>query len=203
MSATGVDQLNAKWEALSERFNLLQDVPSNQATVINAAISEWQDWYWGSYGAWPDEDLINWQERYLKAAALLDAVAKQTVTVSTVQQTSAYTAPGVAGNVYGGELPPLLVTAPVYRAPAAVVYQEQPITDYSAATEAPRYTLDMGPAVASWGAPEASSLTTYDIEPGTSAWVPTVIGGRPTRAGLAALVVSVAAAVLGKKQGWL
>lgn len=195
------ETLNTKWDALSERFNLLKSVPADSARTINAAISQWQDWYWGRYGDWPPNELIGWQEKYLKAAALLDAVAAKTVAVASVKQTDDYIAP--SGKVT--TLPPLLVTArapePVYVAPAPVIYEEQPYESSSA--PATPYTLDLGPTVGSWGTPEQRALTTYDVDPGTTGWTPTPVGGRTTRAGLAALVVSVAATIAAKRYGWI
>lgn len=104
MAVTGAELLNEKWEALSDRFNLLKSVPRDQADLINAAISDWQDFYWDKFEAWGD--LTRWQDLYVKTARLLDGVAAKTVTVKTVQQTDAYSPPKRVAVV----LPPLLVT---------------------------------------------------------------------------------------------
>jgi len=184
MSVTGAELLNEKWDALSSRFDLLKSVPKDHAALINAAISDWQDWYWDHYENWSAEALLTWQDRYVKAARLLDAVAKKTVTVKTVKQTDAYTPP----KKVAVKLPPLLVTAAPPTPP-------KPLPAF-----VPVASLD----VSSWGQDIAApSGNIYSRDPGTVGWTPDN-GTLPlSRGGLWALLGTLGAGVWLKRQGIL
>lgn len=198
MSATGAELLNDKWDALSQRFDLLKTVPRDQAQLINAAISDWQDWYWDKYESWPSTELLAWQDRYVKTARLLDAVAKKTVVVSDVTKTDDYHAP--TGKVT--TLPPLLITArpPRYVPPPPIVYEEKPYLPPPRVTA----TARMGSVDTSgWGKTDWGQFQTYSRDPGTVGWTPGDMNVSLNRTGLAALLAGVTAAIIGKKQGWL
>lgn len=198
MSATGAELLNDKWDALSQRFDLLKTVPRDQAQLINAAISDWQDWYWDKYESWPSTELLAWQDRYVKTARLLDAVAKKTVVVSDVTKTDDYHAP--TGKVT--TLPPLLITArpPRYVPPPPIVYEEKPYLPPPRVTA----TARMGSVDTSgWGKTDWGTFQTYSRDPGTVGWTPGDMNVSLNRTGLAALLAGVTAAIIGKKQGWL
>lgn len=177
----GAEQLNEKWEALSDRFNLLKSVPKAEARVINAAIAQWQDWYWGQFEAWPSDELLDWQDRYVKTARLLDSAAKKTVVVKTVQQTDSYRPP----KPIPIKLPPLLVTARPPKPPPELV-------DLDAVD------------VSDWGKTKWGDMSAYDYDPGGSGFVlPTDTGVSLDRKGLWALMAAVGAAIWGKTTGWL
>jgi len=199
MSATGAELLNDKWDALSQRFDLLKTVPRDQAQLINAAISDWQDWYWDKYEAWPSTELLAWQDRYVKTARLLDAVAAKTVVVSDVTKTDDYRAP--TGKVT--TLPPLLITAkppPRYVPPPPIVYEEAPYLPPPRITA----TASMGGVDTSgWGKTDWGTFSAYSRDPGTVGWTPGDTNVRLNRTGLGALLAGVTAAIIGKKQGWL
>lgn len=207
MSVTGAEQLNEKFDALSARFDLLKSVPKDQAALINAAISDWQDFYWAKYGSWPSEQMLHWQDVYVKTASLLDAVAARTVVVSTPQKTDDYRAPQPVAI----QLPPLLVTAkppPVpppapYIAPAPVLYNEQPV----ALAPVTQRFADVGTVdVSGWSSlpltrSDKDSIT-YDLTP--HGWdPPRVYGARGSNAGLAVAMGAAVLAIMGKRYGWL
>ena len=180
MGVAGAELLNEKWEALSDRFNLLKSIPRDQERVINAAIAQWQDWYWDKYESWPSAELVEWQDRYVKTARLLVAVAKKTVVVKTVQQTDSYQPPKPVPI----KLPPLLVTAKPPAPPPKM---------------AGIGTVD----VSGWGKSkwEAPKLAALDM--GEGFVMPTDTGVSLDRKGLWALMAGVGAAIWGKRAGWL
>lgn len=53
-----IDQLNDAYEALSDRLNLVgEGVSASVVNASNAAIADWQDWYWGNYEEWDLSEL--------------------------------------------------------------------------------------------------------------------------------------------------
>lgn len=193
------EQLNEKWEALSERFDLLKSVPKTEGALVNKAISDWQDFYWSHFDAWGN--LITWQDRYLKTARLVDALAKKTVTVASVSQTDGYQPPKPAK-----WLPPLVITAPrpptpTYRAPAPVLYSESPAPP---PRESTRFASVGSVDVSGWGGPVArSSEIDFSLPEPTAAWEARLGPTKLNRTGLLAAIVSVGTAIWGKKEGWL
>lgn len=179
MSA-GAELLNEKWDALSDRFNLLKSVPKDQARVINAAISQWQDWYWGKYESWPSAELQDWQDRYVKTARLLDAAAKKTVVVKSVKQVDTYQPP----KPVPVKLPPLLITA-------------------KPPTPPPKLkgigTVD----VSAWEKTDWQTPNLAKLDMGEGFVLPTDTGVSLDRVGLWALMGAVGVAVWGKRSGWL
>ena len=203
-SATGAELLNAKWDQLGERFDRLKSIPEREMKLIRAALSDWQDWYWGNYESWDSVGLQEWQATYVKTAALVDAVAKKTVIVADVTQTDDYHAP--TGPVV--HLPPLLITArpppppPPYVPPPPVTYQEGPL-----ASERSRYVpIDMSGAavdVSDWERMNLPGYVSYARTGGTAWDAPALSVTKPGRGGLIALVVAIGAGIWAKRSGVL
>lgn len=181
MAVAGAELLNEKWEALSDRFNLLKSVPPSEARVINSAIAGWQDFYWEKFEAWPSDELLAWQDRYVQTARVLDAAAKRTTVVKTVQQTDAYSPP----KKVAVRLPPLLVTAPV----------PKPLPDF----------VEVGPVdVGGWANGTDVTGPVYSRGAIAPAWEAPVFAEKPlNRTGLWALVASVGVFAWLKRRGVL
>lgn len=202
-SVTGASLLNDKFDALSQRFDLLKTVPKEQAQLINASISDWQDWYWGNLDNWPADELMHWQDVYVKTARLLDEVASHTVMVSDVTQTDDYRPP--TGKVI--HLPPLLVTArpppapPPYVAPPPVLYEERPLAPVSPRSQVqltPMGTVD----VSGWSNMELPTLVRANL-PESHPWSPDFTERPNAKGGLIALVLAIGFGTVAKRQGWL
>jgi hypothetical protein len=73
--ATSPDTLNAAFELLGDRLNRVGDTADDTArgllSAVNAAISDWQDWYWGNLDQWPLSQLPAWEARYHTALSQL------------------------------------------------------------------------------------------------------------------------------------
>ena len=202
MSA-GAELLNDKFDQLSQRFDLLYEVDKDKGKLVNAAISDWQDWFWENHGNWPAQELLTWQDRYVKTAALVDALATQTVTVSKVEETKDYDPP--KKKVI--HLPPLLITArpppPPYVPPPPIVYEE---TGGPTGPAPARVRLQgMGSVdVSEWDRMNKPEFVAYSRDPGTKGWEqPLLTVTKAGRGGLIALTVGIVTAIVGKKQGWL
>lgn len=201
--STGAELLNDKFDQLSARFDLLYEVPREQGQLVNAAISDWQDWFWEKHGNWPSQELLTWQDRYVKTAALVDALSRQTKTVSDPTKVKDYSAP--KGPVI--HLPPLLITArpppPPYVPPPPIVYEETP----GGTGPAPaRVRLQgMGAVdVSEWDRMNLPEFVAYSRDPGTEGWEqPLLTITKNGKGGLIALTVGIVTAIIGKKQGWL
>lgn len=197
------DILNDKWELISGRFDRLKSVPKESARVLNASIAAWQDVYWSEQG--PPSDLVPWQERYLKAAALLDSLAKNTVYVSDYTQTDDYGGPAKGPVVH---LPPLLVTAraprpqPAYVAPRPIIYNEEPYIPHVrvAAAFAPVGTVD----VSAWDKFENPDVTIFERAANPSEWGGYAASVRPAgKGGLIAAMVAIMGTMYANKAGLL
>ena len=116
---SALDQLNVKWDAASDRFNLLTDVAPGPEREINGNIADWQDFYWGE--ARSPGDLLAWEGKYMRTAALLDRASRATTVAKSVEQTSYYKPP-----VKSVRLPPLLITAAPPRPPAYLLPPPRP-----------------------------------------------------------------------------
>lgn len=202
-SVTGATLLNDKWDQLGARFDLLYDVPIDQARLVNAAISDWQDWYWEKYENWPSTELLTWQDRYVKTAALVDALSRQTKTVSRVEETKGYKKP--TGPVV--HLPPLLITArpppPPYVPPPPIVY-ESPSGQTGPAPARVRLTGMDAVDVSDWERMNLPEYVAYSRDPGTQGWsYQGAAVGKADKTGLVALVVAIGAGIWAKYKGVL
>jgi hypothetical protein len=180
MSVAGAELLNDKWEALSDRFNLLKSVPKAEGRLINAAIAQWQDWYWDKYESWPSTQLLGWQDRYVKTARLLDALAVKTVVVKSVKQTDSYQAPKPVAI----KLPPLLITA-------------------KPPTPPPKLASMAAVDTSGWASTDYGAVKPWELDTGGGFVLPTDTGVAMDRKGLWAVMAAVGAAIWGKRSGWL
>lgn len=69
------DELDAAIMELGERYDAVasQDLGSADQRMLQAFLSDWQDWYWGNLDAWPVTELAQWNTMYGQA---LDAVGR-------------------------------------------------------------------------------------------------------------------------------
>lgn len=100
--ATAAEDLNAKWDTLSSTLNTYPQLDKKTTSVLNAAIAQWQDWFYNdeNYGKWGDTH--TWLDKYNSAAKLLKKAIKGKKAKAPV-----VTTPKTAVRV----MPPLLVTA--------------------------------------------------------------------------------------------
>jgi len=201
--SSAAERLEDKFNQLGERLDLLYDVPLEKARLVNATISDWQDWFWTHHGNWPKSELLTWQDRYVKAARVVDALAAKTKTVSRVEETKGYQKP--KGPVV--HLPPLLITArpppPPYVPPPPIVYEET--TGSTGAAPARVRFAQMGAVdVSEWERMNHPEYVAYSRDPVTEGWEPPLLTvSKAGRGGLLALMGGITAAIIGKKQGWL
>lgn len=64
------NQLNEEWDEFGMQFDSFAYTMSPKSkSAIQKAISDWQDWYYGNYDAWPDP--ANWYYALEQAKAIL------------------------------------------------------------------------------------------------------------------------------------
>lgn len=72
------DLLNTAYEKLSDRLNLVgAGVSDSVVGAANAAIADWQDWYWANYEAWDLAELPGFLVAYQDIANALVAAEKE------------------------------------------------------------------------------------------------------------------------------
>lgn len=100
--ATEAEILNAKWDDLSNTLNNYPQLDKKTTSALNAAIAQWQDWFYSdsNYGKWGDTH--KWLDKYNSAAKLL----KKAIRGKKIQK-PVVTTPKATTQV----LPPLLITA--------------------------------------------------------------------------------------------
>jgi len=201
--STALDTLNSKWDAASDRFNLLNDVAPGPEREINANIAAWQDYYWGESRS--ASGLLAWEQKYIRTIGLLDAAARRTTAAATVSQAAYFAKPKPAIR-----LPPLLVTAPLPRPPAPPDYiAPRPYQGYTSAplpVAVPRRRIDMNLGtvdVSGWKSGPAAPVTIYGRDSGTGLgpWEPPLRKAQRRSKGLLALVGVVGAAIWAKREG--
>lgn len=58
------NQINEEMDALSDRLTYVGPSADPAAVgAVNAALAEWQDFYWGNLEQWPVNELSLWQQR--------------------------------------------------------------------------------------------------------------------------------------------
>ena len=74
--ATEAENLNAKWDTLSSTLNNYPQIDKKTTSALNAAIAQWQDWFYSdeNYGKWGDTH--TWLDKYNAASKLLSKAIK-------------------------------------------------------------------------------------------------------------------------------
>lgn len=85
--------LNAKWSALTDQLDAYYNqIPATVAKAVNAAVSRWQDFYYGT-SDWQASAVENWAAVYEKAkqtlsAAIPTGAVKEAATKATSNRTA-------------------------------------------------------------------------------------------------------------------
>lgn len=74
-----IEELNNKFEALGDIFDRLEKISANLSDQIITNLSNWQDWYWGNYEAWPLDKLDYWNQVYSNTIILVEKAKQQTI----------------------------------------------------------------------------------------------------------------------------
>lgn len=88
------DALNKLWAELADAYDKYYDSvePVSVRDVIQKALSDWQDFYYGQMGIWPADGVVLWRGIYQKAvdtlAAAIPAGAKPQVPANATTQVS-------------------------------------------------------------------------------------------------------------------
>lgn len=83
----GPSDLNDLYDQIADRFSLIQrTLPKDTASLINAELVAWQDWFYGNYDIWPREQISLWIERYELLHDAIERLAQQHGTRTTVYQ---------------------------------------------------------------------------------------------------------------------
>src|SRR5258705_12563975 len=74
--ATEAENLNAKWDTLSSTLNNYPQLDKKTTSTLNAAIAQWQDWFYSdeNYNKWGDTH--TWLDKYNSANKLLSKAIK-------------------------------------------------------------------------------------------------------------------------------
>lgn len=73
------DLLNTAYDKLSERLDMsVDEIPG-----ANAAIADWQDWYWTNLDAWDLSELPGYLQNYNDVANALDRAEQASGTLET------------------------------------------------------------------------------------------------------------------------
>lgn len=71
------NDLNVQMEALMDRLDRVSATAPREATAgLNAALADWQDFYWGYIEAWPVEQLSRWSQRVGELARELEQLER-------------------------------------------------------------------------------------------------------------------------------
>ncbi len=204
------DNLNDRYDQLSEKLDLLDKVPADKASTVNATIADWQDYYWGPGVDMGFSQLVDYEGRYITAAQLVDGLATQTTKQTRVEDTQWFKA-DVAARAANPRapipLPPLLVTAVPPRPPQPPPYVPPPAVHYTPAPMPPPPPLPpmtMGAVdTEAWGTVTPDEAQAYARAPGNAPWQPPESAPqRGGKGGLLAVVVMIATGIYGKQSGW-
>lgn len=183
MAIGGAEQLEEKFNALGEKFDLLKDVSKADKDRMMALLSDFQDWYWGNFEAWPSDELLHWQERYRQGEQHYQRMAAKTVTVSSYKETSDYHGPP-QGPVQHME--PIYITA---RPPPPPPPPSAPIV--------------VGPLdLSKWGDVTASAAKGYALDTSAPVWSQGAVLPEPSSKGLMIMAGVLVFGIVAYKNDW-